>query len=121
MKDNAMVLSIIEQLEKERAQVRQELLDLREVLKAEIDVGFGEGDPQVVEQDRIIARIQECERQLMALDRTLEEARQGRYGICEQCHKPIDPARLEAVPNTTLCIECKRILERKHRRYISLN
>ena len=113
MKDNTMVLSIIEKLEKERAQITQELLDFREALKAKVDADLGEGDPQLVERDRTIARIQECERQLRALDRTLEQARQGRYGICEQCHNPIDPARLEAVPDTTLCIDCKRILERK--------
>ena len=119
MNDNTMVLSIVEKLEADRRQIAQELLDLREALKDKVDADLGEGDPQLVEQDRIIARIQACEGRLMALERTLEQARQGRYGICEQCHKPIDPARLEAVPTTTLCIECKRILERKHHRHIS--
>ena len=118
MKDNLMTLPIVEKLERERAQIAQELLDLHESLKGEIDADMGEGDPYVVEQDRIISRIQERERQLMALDRTLEQARQGRYGICEHCHKPIDLARLEALPDTTLCIECKRIFERKHHLHI---
>ena len=113
-----MVVSIIVELGKERAQITQELLDLREALKAEVDTDLSEGDPQLVEQDRIIARIQDCERQLKALERTLEQARQGRYGICEHCHKPIDPARLEALPDTTLCIECKRIFERREHHHI---
>jgi RNA polymerase-binding transcription factor DksA len=121
VKDNTVVLSIIEKLEKEQAQITQELLDLREALKAEVDADLGEGDPQLVEQERIIARIQERERQLKTLERTLEQARQGRYGICEHCHKPIDPARLEALPDTTLCIECKKISERRHQHHIPLN
>jgi DnaK suppressor protein len=114
-----MVLPIIEELEKERAQVLHELLDLREALKAEVDADLGEGDPHMVEQDRVVSLIREHERQLQSLDRTLEQARQGQYGICERCHKPIDPARLEALPDTTLCIECKRIIERQqHHRHI---
>jgi DnaK suppressor protein len=114
MKDNTMVLPVIEEFEKEHARILQELSALREALKAEVDADLGEGDPHVVEQDRIVSLIQEYERQLMSLDRTLEQARQGQYGICERCHKPIDPARLEALPDTTLCIDCKRILEREH-------
>ena len=113
MNDSTTVVSIIKRLGQERAQISQELLALREALKAEVDADLGEGDPQLVEQDRIISRIQERERQLKALERTLEQARQGRYGICEHCHNPIDPARLEALPDTTLCIECKRMFERR--------
>ncbi|OGC49806.1 hypothetical protein A2716_00375 [candidate division WWE3 bacterium RIFCSPHIGHO2_01_FULL_40_23] len=30
----------------------------------------------------------------------------GTYGICEVCHKPIDPARLKAFPQATMCLEC---------------
>ncbi len=30
---------------------------------------------------------------------------------CEECGEPISPARLRAVPNTTLCIDCAEELE----------
>jgi RNA polymerase-binding protein DksA len=112
------VLPVIEELEQERAQLLHELERLHEALKAEVDVDLGEGDPGLVERDRIASLIQEDERKLMSLDRTLVQARQGQYGICERCHKPIDPARLEALPDTTLCIDCKRIMEQKHHRHI---
>jgi len=114
MKSNTMILPQVEELEKEREQLLRELEHLREALKVEVDVDLGEGDPGLVERDRIASLIQEGERKLMSLDRTLEQARHGQYGICERCHKPIDPARLEALPDTTLCIDCKRILEQKH-------
>ncbi len=49
------------------------------------------------------------------LARTIEEAlsrlRRGTYGICEACSRPIARARLNAVPWTGLCRECK---EREH-------
>ena len=113
MKHDSKVLQVIESLEREREQLLQELLGLHEALKAEVDPDVGQGDPDLVERDRIISFIREYERQLELLDRSLEQARQGKYGICERCQEPIDPARLEAVPDTTFCIKCKTILERK--------
>ncbi len=41
----------------------------------------------------------EVERALVRLD-------EGTYGICLQCSKPINEARLEAMPATPFCIEC---------------
>ena len=41
------------------------------------------------------------------LEEALERIRNGTFGICRTCSKPISRARLEAVPNATECIECK--------------
>jgi RNA polymerase-binding transcription factor DksA len=38
----------------------------------------------------------------------------GTYGICENCGRPIDPARLKARPEATLCIDCQREREAGH-------
>jgi RNA polymerase-binding transcription factor DksA len=111
-------IQIVEELEKKQAQVRQELLAFHEAINIEIDSDLGEGDPISVEQDRIVSLIQESERQLEALNRTLQQARQGKYGICERCHQPIDPERLEAVPDTTFCIKCKNIIEHQRSHHI---
>jgi DnaK suppressor protein len=114
-------MKVVEALEKKQAQIRQELLNMHEALKVEVDSDLGEGDPVSVEQDRVVSFIQELERQLEALDRTLYQARQGKYGICERCHQSIDPDRLEAVPDTTFCINCKIIIEhqREHAHIVS--
>ncbi|HHW02948.1 MAG TPA: conjugal transfer protein TraR [Thermoanaerobacterales bacterium] len=45
---------------------------------------------------------------MMKVNHALDKIRDGSYGICERCGKPIDEERLEAVPYTTLCIECKK-------------
>jgi DnaK suppressor protein len=50
-------------------------------------------------------------RLLRAIEDALMRIRQGTYGTCESCRNPISKARLEAVPWTRLCRECK---ERKN-------
>jgi DnaK suppressor protein len=40
------------------------------------------------------------------VNRALEKLEEGTYGICDSCGKPIAPARLKAVPESVLCIEC---------------
>lgn len=36
----------------------------------------------------------------------LERVRDGSYGLCGRCRQPIAPARLEAMPEVVLCVEC---------------
>ncbi len=52
------------------------------------------------------------ERLLAAIDEALERIDAGTYGICDNCGAQIAPDRLEAMPWTTLCIDCKRKEER---------
>ncbi len=42
-----------------------------------------------------------------AIEEALARMKQGSYGVCEVCKQPISKARLEAVPWTHLCRECK--------------
>ena len=44
-----------------------------------------------------------------AIDQALARIGQGTYGVCEVCKRPISGARLEAVPWTHLCRECKEL------------
>jgi RNA polymerase-binding protein DksA len=52
---------------------------------------------------------------LQLIDAALGRIRQGRYGICAKCGKPIPEARLEAIPYAVLCVECKNADERRNR------
>nr|BCX00682.1 MAG: RNA polymerase-binding protein DksA [Bacteroidota bacterium] len=45
---------------------------------------------------------------LRYLERALLRIQEGTYGVCRQCGRPIPKERLEIVPHTTICIECKR-------------
>jgi DnaK suppressor protein len=46
-------------------------------------------------------------RLLRAIDEALMRLRMGTFGTCESCGGTISKARLEAVPWTRLCRECK--------------
>jgi len=45
--------------------------------------------------------------QLAGVENALAKFEKGTYGLCESCGEPIDPARLEALPQATLCMSCK--------------
>ena len=71
------------------------------------------GDPVDAAQDgcqcELSSQLVELEtRELLQIERALEQIRSGAYGRCEGCHQEIDPLRLEALPNTTQCIRCAR-------------
>jgi RNA polymerase-binding transcription factor len=46
-------------------------------------------------------------RLLYHVDEALRRLRKGQFGNCQQCGKPIQKARLEAVPHARLCLDCK--------------
>lgn len=52
------------------------------------------------------------ERMLDAIDAALKRIEEGAYGICSTRGEAIGEERLEAVPWTTQCIDCKRKEER---------
>jgi RNA polymerase-binding protein DksA len=51
-------------------------------------------------------------RLLQAIDSALKRIDDGTYDVCVNCGRPIAAERLEALPWTTQCIECKRKEER---------
>jgi RNA polymerase-binding protein DksA len=52
------------------------------------------------------------ERLLQAIDAALQRIEEGTYGVCPKCGQAIPEERLEALPWTTRCIDCKRREER---------
>jgi len=46
------------------------------------------------------------------IDAALARIDAGTYGICTNCGEEIPPARLEAYPWASLCIDCRRKTER---------
>ena len=45
--------------------------------------------------------------QLAEIEHALAKFEDGTYGLCDLCGQPIDPARLEALPQANLCLNCK--------------
>lgn len=64
-------------------------------------------------QDEISSQLAEVEsRELAQIEGALELMREGKYGLCEGCEKPIPLARLQALPYAATCIECQREAEK---------
>ncbi len=51
------------------------------------------------------------------IDRALKKIEENNFGMCESCEEEISVKRLEARPETTLCIRCKEDQEREERNY----
>ena len=46
---------------------------------------------------------------LAEVEHALHKFEDGSYGLCDKCSQPIDPARLEALPQASLCLNCKTL------------
>ena len=51
------------------------------------------------------------------IERALRKIEDGSFGTCEECGEEITVKRLEARPETTLCIRCKEDQERLEKDY----
>jgi RNA polymerase-binding transcription factor DksA len=98
-----------------RAQLERERDDLRRQLA---ELGFGEGggldyDSNFADSSQVTAERGEAETLAASLQETLDEVEAalgkidaGTYGTCDNCGKAIAPARLEAKPAASMCIDC---------------
>src|SRR5438477_4570180 len=51
------------------------------------------------------------------IQKALKKIEEGTFGVCEECGEEISVKRLEARPETTLCIRCKEDQERMEKDY----
>src|SRR4030095_4205353 len=63
-----------------------------------------------MEREKAYMFIQRDEKHLFYLENALERIAKKTYGLCISCGKAIKKARLEAVPITSHCINCKQNL-----------
>ena len=62
----------------------------------------------------------QMQNRLERIEQALVRLEQGQYGTCSLCHLPIQPGRLEALPEAELCLDCQSSLERKRGRLSTL-
>lgn len=112
----------VKELRAQREHTQTELKRLRTYLEDEVERVIDGGEDSVdaasdiYEREKTLAIICTLEKKLVGIEHALQVAMKGEYGICEVCHLPIDPARLEAMPSTTTCVRCQEKLERAQRR-----
>jgi DnaK suppressor protein len=60
------------------------------------------------ESDVSLGRRASASSEIQDIDDALDRIRDGTFGLCESCEKPILKARLEAIPYARLCLTCKQ-------------
>ena len=71
---------------------------------------FGKREEEATEALELEKRLvleRRVKEQLVGVEHALHKYEEGTYGYCDSCGQPIDPARLEAIPEASLCIKCK--------------
>ncbi|NUM33228.1 MAG: TraR/DksA C4-type zinc finger protein [Candidatus Brocadiae bacterium] len=71
-----------------------------------------------VAQDLALGLIESEAGVVRKIQAALQSIEKGTYGDCEHCSQPISKKRLDYIPYTTLCIQCKSIEEKKQKNAI---
>ena len=71
---------------------------------------FGKREEEATESFELEKRLaleQQIRDHLAEVEHALRKFEEGTYGFCDNCSQPIDPARLEVLPQANLCMKCK--------------
>ncbi len=116
MARNDALLRLHERLVVKRDSLRKKLVEEYNISMKHLsrpsrggDVGDTANDGASDELNSQLAALES--RELNQIERAIQMMREGRYGICEMCEKPIPITRLNALPFTPLCIDCQRVQE----------
>lgn len=95
---------LTERLSELRARLTRVNADLAEPLNAD----SSEQAVEVEDDAGLEAEASLIVREAASIDRALERIAKGTYGECVRCGSQIAPARLDALPEAALCIDCAR-------------
>ena len=62
---------------------------------------------ETLELEKRLALEKRVRESLAKVEHALHKFEEGTYGLCDSCGQPIPPARLEALPQANLCLDCK--------------
>ena len=103
-------------LESEQARLNEELEQLLASVSSldERREGspFGKREEEATETSELEKRLaleKRIREELASIDHALQKFEEGTYGSCDNCGQQIDPARLEALPQASLCLNCKAL------------
>lgn len=115
--------------------LKSKLLDERQRLTMELgqlalNQNFGEGirsedsgygthmaddAPETYEKEQRLSLEENLRNHLDEVERALHRIDLGTYGLCESCRQPIDPERLDALPDASFCLFCTERHEKRRR------
>jgi len=101
-------------LESERERLNRELEQLKanapDADERRDGSPFGKREEEATETAELETRLELEKRikdQLVAIGHAFDKFEKGTYGLCDICGQPIAPARLEALPQAGMCLDCK--------------
>lgn len=65
---------------------------------------------EVADYEANLSIEQSLEKLLRDIESSLSRIKDGSYGICKYCHKPIEEKRLTIRPTSSSCVECKKAI-----------
>jgi DnaK suppressor protein len=112
-----------EALLKEQEELRAQLAELEESsfstpqsdISGEVafDEEYADSGTATFERERDLSLENNIRDLLDKIDRALARLDDGTFGICQRCGKPIEKARLKALPYASLCIKDKQAESRR--------
>ena len=99
-----------------RNQLSEELLEIKkradEMLKSSTSNALysshmADASADHVEMEKAYYMLAREKKFLQCLDKALLTIKEGTFGICQSCNDLINKERLEEVPHTTKCFDCK--------------
>jgi DnaK suppressor protein len=114
------IAELYERLKKEKVELLEKIEQLRALGQpsAERKEGspFGkreEGADEASELEKRLALEKRLVESLNEVEHALQKYEAGTYGLCDSCGQPIEQARLEAIPQASLCMKCKAQQEKE--------
>jgi DnaK suppressor protein len=116
MRQTQFIKETKQRLVRRRDALRQALAGDMSLLRSQQEEAVGDEIDAAIatEQSELRSQMASFEsRELAQIESALDRIRQGRYGRCDGCDKPIASTRLKALPYATECINCARTGERR--------
>ena len=114
--DESHLLQVRHELETRLDQTRERLEALARPPERGTAQGFGkrvgDGTTEAVRRLTDIGVGGSLERVMARTERALTKLDEGTYGICDVCGEPIPPGRLQALPESVLCVACAKLQPR---------
>lgn len=107
------LVKVKELLTRQQSQVEKELEDIDKVDPVMSDALAESSEPgsesfEADAHNRLTALKKDLMNLLRKTKNSLASINKGTYGICEKCKKPIEQARLKAMPAVTVCVSCSK-------------
>ncbi len=109
-------------LEQERTELRRQFDDIEESTfgnaqseisgEVSFDEEYADSGTFTFERERDLSLTNNIRDLMEKVDRALAKLDEGTYGLCERCGRPIEKARIKALPYATLCLKDKQAEER---------